>query len=372
MIPLIYFFFALVFFTAGIFYLIIYKKIKNPFYVALYFCFSYIYIYLSLYYGRYLEEYSILYGSLSVSMSVAFPLLYLTLKKCLEINFIWQRKYYLLFLPGLLRFIFLYPYYLMNETERVKMVQTAIDTMSPQNLYNDPNIYVLSVNYAFFCSLIFIYLIKRINWGTVKTEIKKKTSAGNVVKTLIIWGVAHTIFMIYYTAGIKEQTNLLVVLRIISATSAFLYFVFLSLVPSLVQLGIFSKPGDVWNIHVFAKSRLNNVDIKLLQNKLLKLIEGDKIYLNEKLEIKDVAKQLNLNVYQTSELINSKFERHFYDFINHYRILEAKNLLLSRKKYNITNICYESGFNSYSVFHDAFKKETGKTPENWRKEHVVT
>ncbi|MDH5721649.1 MAG: helix-turn-helix domain-containing protein [Spirochaetia bacterium] len=362
----IYLIFAFIFFTAGFFYLIFYKKTQNPFFIALFFFFGYFNLYLTLYHNGNLVNYSYLYGSMAVTTSAAFPLLYLAIKKSLERNFIWQSKYLLLFLPALLRWIFLYPYYLMNAYDRETMVQTAIETISPDALYNDPNIYVLMANYTFFCAFIAVYLYKRVSLKSIKDEVKKKTSNGNVIKTLMIWGISHTIVMVYMLT-LEAGGLIYTILDYLNMVSAFLYFVFLSLVPYLVRLGIFSKPGDVWNIHVFTKSRLNKLDIENLEKTLLNLIQKEKIYLNKKLSLKVLAKKLGISIYQTSELINVRFKKNSNDFINHYRVQQAMKLMKKKSNMDTSQICYKSGFNTYSSFLRAFQKETESSPDNWRK-----
>jgi AraC-like DNA-binding protein len=54
----------------------------------------------------------------------------------------------------------------------------------------------------------------------------------------------------------------------------------------------------------------------------------------------------------------------FYDFINGYRIMEAKRLLLdpSKRHYTVLAIAFESGFNSKTTFNKVFRKVTGLTP----------
>jgi len=61
--------------------------------------------------------------------------------------------------------------------------------------------------------------------------------------------------------------------------------------------------------------------------------------------------------------------QNFYDFINRYRILEAKQLLTNPKdpKITVLEVLYEVGFNSKSSFNTLFKKYTGLTPTEFRK-----
>jgi len=56
--------------------------------------------------------------------------------------------------------------------------------------------------------------------------------------------------------------------------------------------------------------------------------------------------------------------------VNHYRVEEAKQLLLepAKEDHKIASIAYDAGFNSLSTFNDVFKKITGTTPSQFRKE----
>ena len=55
----------------------------------------------------------------------------------------------------------------------------------------------------------------------------------------------------------------------------------------------------------------------------------------------------------------------FISFLNQYRISQAKRLLLAGK--NISESCYECGFESLSYFNRTFKKVTGENPSDFKK-----
>ena len=68
------------------------------------------------------------------------------------------------------------------------------------------------------------------------------------------------------------------------------------------------------------------------------------------------------------------FNVNFYEYINGYRIDEAKQQLedpLNNSK-NITDIFYDAGFNSKSVYNTLFKKNYHMTPSQYRKRHQKT
>ena len=105
--------------------------------------------------------------------------------------------------------------------------------------------------------------------------------------------------------------------------------------------------------------------------KLLRLMEQDKIYLQPNLSLKHLSQLLKIHPNHLSRIINQRFEMSFNDFINRYRINEAKQLLLQvdEEKRNILQIMYDTGFYSKSVFNTAFKKFTGMTPSEFKRRH---
>jgi len=98
-------------------------------------------------------------------------------------------------------------------------------------------------------------------------------------------------------------------------------------------------------------------------------MQEDKLYLEPELTIDTLALAIACSRHHLSQALNEKMGRSFYDCVNHYRVEEAKILLAdaSRAAYKITSIAYDAGFNSISTFNDVFKKNTGVTPSQYRK-----
>lgn len=92
-------------------------------------------------------------------------------------------------------------------------------------------------------------------------------------------------------------------------------------------------------------------------------------YLDSSLTIQYLAEQVKMPVKDLSALINLYMNKHFFDFINEYRVEKAKGILKdsSQKDLTILEILYQVGFNSKSSFSTSFKKYTGKTPTDFRK-----
>ncbi|MGE8433332.1 helix-turn-helix domain-containing protein [Chryseobacterium joostei] len=100
---------------------------------------------------------------------------------------------------------------------------------------------------------------------------------------------------------------------------------------------------------------------------LLKFMDTEKPYLDDKLTLQKLAEQMNMQEKQLSLLINKHTGKHFFDFINEFRINYAKALLKDQPQLTVQEVLYEVGFNSKSSFYTAFKKETGCTPTDYRK-----
>jgi AraC-like DNA-binding protein len=84
-----------------------------------------------------------------------------------------------------------------------------------------------------------------------------------------------------------------------------------------------------------------------------------------KIEIDEVAGLTNLTNAAFCRYFKKMTRLTFTEFVNHYRIDKAKKLL--RLDNNITETCYQCGFESISYFNKVFKKVTGENPLAFKK-----
>jgi AraC-like DNA-binding protein len=103
-------------------------------------------------------------------------------------------------------------------------------------------------------------------------------------------------------------------------------------------------------------------------DKLLQIMQDKKPFLDPELSLSSLSKQIGLNRNQLSQLINGIGEN-FYDFINKYRVEEVKRLMVDPQKqnYSLLGIALEAGFKSKSTFNLVFKRFTGLTPTEYKK-----
>ncbi len=119
----------------------------------------------------------------------------------------------------------------------------------------------------------------------------------------------------------------------------------------------------------YQKSGLTpSLSLELKEN-LLHLFANEKIYKENNISLDMVAQRLNTTRHNASQIINEHFNVSFHEFVNTYRIKEAKQLLIDEKKQrlNIINIAYEVGYNNKVTFNKAFKKDTQLTPSQYQK-----
>jgi AraC-like DNA-binding protein len=93
------------------------------------------------------------------------------------------------------------------------------------------------------------------------------------------------------------------------------------------------------------------------------------LYRDSNLTLGVFAKKLVLSQHHLSQIINEQTQGNYFTLLNHYRITEAKQLLLQTAK-SITEISYEVGYNSKSSFYTEFKAQNNCTPSQFKKANL--
>ncbi len=105
---------------------------------------------------------------------------------------------------------------------------------------------------------------------------------------------------------------------------------------------------------------------------LTRLMEKEKMFLDPRLNLKILSNHLNIHYNHLSRIINEQLGKSFNDYINYYRIQEAKKRLADSRpaemNKTVLEVAYDTGFYSKSVFNSAFKKFTHMTPSQYKRE----
>ncbi|MEP7372559.1 MAG: helix-turn-helix transcriptional regulator [Chitinophagaceae bacterium] len=120
----------------------------------------------------------------------------------------------------------------------------------------------------------------------------------------------------------------------------------------------------------YANTGLKEEEASRVLTALEQLMQEQKIFLDPEITIDKLAGLSNTNRHCLSQVLNERAGQSFYDYINQYRVNEAKRILLDPEYSNqkIASIAYDAGFNSLSAFNDVFKKVTGITPSQFKKD----
>jgi AraC-like DNA-binding protein len=103
-------------------------------------------------------------------------------------------------------------------------------------------------------------------------------------------------------------------------------------------------------------------------DRLKHLMKVEKTYRDESLNLSALAGRIGIPAYALTQILNDRLKQRFSDFVNHYRIEEAKDKLSSGgDDLNILELGLNVGFNSKASFYRAFKKFTDMSPTEYRK-----
>ncbi|MBQ0736071.1 helix-turn-helix domain-containing protein [Aquimarina celericrescens] len=124
------------------------------------------------------------------------------------------------------------------------------------------------------------------------------------------------------------------------------------------------------NATSYQKSSLSQEDRELYLKRILEYMETEKPFLDMDIKQSDIAENLSMTVHQFSEVLNVSLKKNFNNFINLYRINEAKKMMKKPEyeNYKILAIAYEAGFNSKTSFNRVFKQLVGQTPSEYKQQ----
>lgn len=131
-----------------------------------------------------------------------------------------------------------------------------------------------------------------------------------------------------------------------------------------------AKPQD--QTQKYNTSTLSDADLDTYQSKLEVYFEQKKPYLDPELTLQHLALKSDIPKHHLTQVLNTRFHKNFYQYVNEFRVNEViKNIPLKRND-ALVDIAYQCGFNSKSTFNSYFKKMTGLTPSEFKKQNEFT
>nr|GFB07590.1 hypothetical protein F511_25198 [Tanacetum cinerariifolium] len=126
-------------------------------------------------------------------------------------------------------------------------------------------------------------------------------------------------------------------------------------------------PASATPVEPVRQPRLSASQVQYWQTQLQGLLTTEKVYLEADLNLPGLAQKAGLTTHELSFVLNEGFGVNFFQFINGYRVEEAKRLLTSAQHQHLSmvGIAFEAGFSSKTTFNTTFKKVTGLTPSQF-------
>lgn len=287
----------------------------------------------SAFYGRFYFEAGFLYG----------PILWFHLQFFLNrkkrFNFIdaWH------LLPFLLAFVYYFDITILPDPERL---------LYTREHFSDR---IMPLNYA-------RALHQLIYGAAIVAFVYRRQASQEHIKRLYV----HAMIGIYFLTAV-----------IISGLTAFagswhdFVYYYLAIATLVFMIGylLYRQPNFLISLsRKYLHSGIAQKELEKISNKITKALQEQQLYLNSKLNLKQLAQTIDEKPHHLSQTFSLYFKESFNDHINRYRVEHAKALLRSPDFHNFTieAMALDSGFNNKVTFSKSFRKFSGMKPSEYR------
>ncbi len=261
---------------------------------------------------------------------------------------------YFEFIPFLMIVILLTPLYLLDGEEKIIFIKNSTLMEISWNI----KIAIILIN-----SWTIFYLLKTLKAlsSILTLELLKQDFKLQILAILLLLTSVATFsgFTIFF---LSPKGTITILARILTLIIFFFFFL-------REKYPFFFHQVQVILLTERKKknSQLTNINLSDLEKKVNASFSEEKLYRMEDFSLTFWATHLGISQHQLSEFLNSHLKKSFFQLTNQARINEAKDLIVKEPKKSILNIAFEVGFPSKSTFYDAFRREMGMTPQDFRK-----
>lgn len=333
------------------------------------------------------------------------PLLYFHIKALSEPRFEFRRADWLHFLPVLLSLAAFLPVYGLSPEAKRDMAALYFQQFASVDATGDKWTVLLRLPVAVHIHIVqYIALMVHIAWYSILglRQLRKHAAAigqafSNIARIELDW----LKYLCWLTLALCAASLLMLLARIVYAdnfsaqvralpaliVALLIYYVGLL---SLRQPAIYrpvpaERPRETSQPAVpapaepaaagrekYESTGLAPAEAEAHWQRLLVYMTQHQPYLASGLTIGQLSEAFGIPVAHLSQVINSCSGLNFFDFINRYRVQYAQHRLSQRSDNDQTvlDIALDAGFNSQSTFYTQFKKWTGVTPSQYRKDSL--
>ena len=292
------------------------------------------------------------------------PLFFFYVKSLINKALKFTAKDLLHLLPFILFFLVVLPLYLdSKETIQDVVTQKANNTTGLS--MSDMIIQAVLKSYYLFYLIISLSAIQKFYRNSNDSNVVLHAHRFEWIKRIILIAI--------FIACISMLTDFL---QPTQFTEKFVPMANVALIVLMGYLGL--KQTDIYSVlelrrpvGKYKKSALTQEESNSIYENLMLKMKSDKLFKESDLSLPVLAKSIDFPAHHVSQVINEKFGMNYFNFISMFRIEEAKLLISETENngMNITQIAYETGFNSISTFNAAFKKFTSLSPAEFKKQN---
>jgi len=301
-------------------------------------------------------------SALFVSTTFSFlygPLLFFYFKRVISnYKFVWKDIVHLV--PSVVLLFYIIPYYGMSGSEKLEILLQQESFLLP-----GANVIIIGkiLSLALY-SVLIVQLYKKYKGSKSKQNKNATLWQRNMVAIFVIYSVSY----LFYAGAITDliQFPWMLNLQIVIMVALVFYVAYIAYVrPEIFKGNI--KLVDPISLYKYKKSGLTPSFSSDLKDKLVQLLNDDKIYRQSNINLNNLADLLDTTRHNTSQVINEHFQLNFFELINKYRIEEAIEILQNdtQGNLNIIDVAYEVGFNNKVTFNKSFKKYYNQTPSQY-------
>lgn len=322
--------------------------------------------------SKILKEDDILNELLNISNFVVAPVFYLSVCYYIEPVRKWKITDYLHFCFAFLIFILLIISWLIDNNAKPEDISPEI-VQKTELAFN----FIFSLYTFIYCFLAYKKIIKHENTIRLLNSVSENLDL-KWLKNIIVGVIFITFFWILDILFQISEAN-----QTFDVISSLIYFLSILYITYYWQ-----KQKEIFPYSLAEKKEIETIiietslpeskrkqlltqeELEEQKNRLLQLMEAEKPFLDFDLSLVKLASSMNISTHILSYVINNGFNENFYQFINRYRIEEAKKLMATSEidRLSLLGIGFAVGFNSKTVFNTTFKKVTGQTPSEYKKQ----
>jgi len=323
------------------------------------------------YWTKYLLEFPHFWLT-TASFSFLFgTLLYFYAKFLTSENLKLNKRDLLHFLPFVLYLGWLILFYRLSGDIKLRILQKILAVENPKLAWPFFILFLLQISHMLLYTWLTLRLLKAHSHSVKGNSISLERISLSWLRRLTIGFGSFVLLTLLYVIWLQlgfpysRAVDALVLIAMAGQIYIIGYM-------TLRQPEIFSGNLALKNAPKYEKSALTPARAEAYLARLLHTIETEKLFTNSDLKLQDLAQKLDIPTHHLSQILNEKLGQNFFDFLNQYRVEEAKKCLTDPEKqpYTILSIALEVGFNNKASFNTAFKKHTGMTPSHFRDSRV--